>query len=78
MKTINPALMPADPIITEVRRAKTALAAKHNFDVVAMVRSLQYREQQENANKAVDSTNTRVTPPASSLRSRQESRPGEP
>ena len=31
-----------------------------------------------NANKAVDSTATRVTPPASSLRSEQESRHGQP
>jgi len=67
MKTIDPALPQADPIITEVRRVKTELAAKHNFDVVAMVRSLQEREQQEIANKAVDSTATCVTPPASSL-----------
>lgn len=32
----------------------------------------------EQANKAVDSTATRVTPPASSLRSGQESRHGQP
>ncbi len=78
MKTIDPAFPNADPIIAEVRRAKTALAAKHNFDVMAMVRSLQDREQQEDANKAVDSTATRVTPPADpSLRSGQESRHGQ-
>lgn len=75
MKTIDPALPQADPIITEVRRVKTALAAKHNFDVVAMVRSLQEREQQEIANKAVDSTATCVTTPASSG---QEPRHGQP
>ena len=39
----------ADPIMAEVRRAKTALAAKYNFDVAAMVRALQEREQQEKA-----------------------------
>jgi len=64
MKTIDPALLKADPIMTEVRRAKTALAAKHNFDVVAMVRALQERENKENANKTVNSTATRIMPPA--------------
>jgi hypothetical protein len=34
MKTIVPTQLMADPIITEVRRAKTVLAAKYNFDVV--------------------------------------------
>jgi len=34
-------------VISEVRRVKTALAAKHNFDVVAMVRSLQGRERKQ-------------------------------
>jgi hypothetical protein len=47
MKTIDSQSLQADPIITEVRRAKTALAAKYNFDVVAMVRALQEREKQE-------------------------------
>jgi hypothetical protein len=64
MKTVEPTKLVADPIITEVRRAKTALAAKYNFDVFAMVRALQEREKNENANKAVDSTAARVTPPA--------------
>lgn len=35
-------------------------------------------EEYKNPNKAVDSTTTRVTPPASSLRSGQESRHGQP
>ena len=49
MKTIESDLLRADPIMTEVRHAKTALAAKYNFDVAAMVRALQEREQQEKA-----------------------------
>ncbi|MGF1531302.1 MAG: hypothetical protein ACFCU4_08065 [Puniceicoccaceae bacterium] len=73
MKTVESTQIIADPVITEVRRAKTALAAKYNFDVVAMVRALQEREKNENANKAVDSTTTRVTPPAE-----QEPRHGQP
>jgi len=45
MKTTDYPQLQADPVITEVRRAKVALAAKHNFDVMAMVRSLQERER---------------------------------
>ena len=56
MKTIEPTQRMADPIITEVRRVKTALAAKYNFDVIAMVRALQEREKNEYSNKAADST----------------------
>ena len=47
---MNPIDLPvpqADSVISEVRRVKTALAAKHNFDVVAMVRSLQERERNQ-------------------------------
>ena len=47
---MNPVDLPvpqADSVISEVRRVKTALAAKHNFDVVAMVRSLQERERKQ-------------------------------
>ena len=33
--------------MAEVRSIKTALAAKHNFDVLAMIRSLQDREQKQ-------------------------------
>lgn len=47
MKTTDSPLLQADPVISEVRRAKVALAAKHNFDVTAMVRSLQERERLE-------------------------------
>jgi hypothetical protein len=45
MKTTDYPQLQADPVITEVRRAKVALAAKHKFDVLAMVRSLQKRER---------------------------------
>lgn len=47
MKTIDSPLLQADPVISEVRHAKIALAAKHNFDVKAMVRSLQERQIQQ-------------------------------
>ena len=47
MKIIEPLILEADPIITEVRRVKTALAAEHNFDVLAMVRALQEREKKQ-------------------------------
>lgn len=47
MKTVDLPLPQADPIISEVRRVKTALAAKHNFDVLAMVRALQEREKMQ-------------------------------
>lgn len=69
MKTIDIPTVAADPVMTEVRRAKTAVAEKYGFDVIAMVRALHQIDEEENANKAVDSTATRVTPPASSLRS---------
>ena len=47
---MNPIDLPvpqADSVISEVRRVKTALAAKHNFDVVAMALSLQERERKQ-------------------------------
>ena len=34
-----------DPIVAEVRKAKEQLAAKFNFDVVAMLRDQQAREK---------------------------------
>jgi hypothetical protein len=40
MNPIDLFIPQADSVISEVRRVKTALAAKHNFDVVAMVLSL--------------------------------------
>ena len=57
--------LPADPVISELRRAKTAVAEKYGFDVIAMVRALRRIDEEENADKKVDSTTTGVTPPAS-------------
>jgi hypothetical protein len=37
--------------MAEVRSIKTALAAKHNFDVMAMIRSLQDREQKQKSER---------------------------
>lgn len=48
------------------------------FDVIAMARALRQIDEEEDANKVVGSAATRVTPPASSLRSGQESRHGQP
>ncbi|NJK93485.1 MAG: type II toxin-antitoxin system VapC family toxin [Blastochloris sp.] len=47
MKTTDYPRIEPDEVIAEVRRIKTALAAKHNFDVKAMTRSLQEREKKE-------------------------------
>ncbi|MFM8998348.1 MAG: HNH endonuclease, partial [Candidatus Limnocylindrus sp.] len=47
-------------------------------DVDENLQVLRDHFEQQTANKAVDSTATRVTPPASSLRSGQESRHGQP
>lgn len=78
MKTLNISTVAADPVISEVRRAKTAVAQQFGFDVIAMVRALRQIDEEEDANKVVGSAATRVTPPASSLRSGQESRNGQP
>jgi hypothetical protein len=64
MKTLDASTVTADPVISEARRAKTAVAQKYGFDVMAMVRALRQIDEEEDANKAVDSTATRVTPPA--------------
>jgi hypothetical protein len=50
MKTIDISVVAADPVISEVRRAKTALAQKYGFDVIAMVRALRQIDEEENAN----------------------------
>jgi hypothetical protein len=47
LKTIDSSLLQADPVISEVRRVKTAFAAKHNFDVMAMIQALQEREKEK-------------------------------
>ena len=37
----------ADPVIVEVRHAKTVLAEKYDFDVIAMVESLRNMDAEE-------------------------------
>ena len=64
MKTLKDTTVAADPVISEVRRAKTAVAEKYGFDVIAMVRALRQIDEEENGNKAEDPTAARVTPPA--------------
>jgi flagellar biosynthesis regulator FlbT len=54
MKTIELPILQADPVISEVRRVKTSLAAKHDFNVLAMVRSLQERERKLKSEKNAD------------------------
>ena len=39
--------MPRDPIVEEMRRIKEAHAAKFNYDIGAMVKSLQEDEEKE-------------------------------
>jgi len=39
-------------VISEVRRAKTAVAQQYGFDVIAMVRALRRIDEEENAEKA--------------------------
>jgi len=62
MKTADQPELKADPIIAEVRQIKTALAAKHNFDVAAMVRALQERED---ANQCEPAGRANHCPPGS-------------
>jgi len=50
MKTFDISIVTADPVISEVRRAKTAVAQQYGFDVVAMVRALRQIDEEENAN----------------------------
>jgi hypothetical protein len=71
MKTLDITTVTADPVISEVRRAKTAVAEQYGFNVIAMVRALRRIDEEEKVNKAVGSTATRVTAPASSPRSGQ-------
>jgi hypothetical protein len=63
MKTLEISTVAADPVISEVRRAKTAVAEKYGFNVIAMVRALRRIDEEEKANEAVDLTVTIVTPP---------------
>lgn len=52
MKTLEEHLIKADPVITEVRRAKVALAQKYDFDVLAMVRGLRERDEKDDVDKS--------------------------
>jgi hypothetical protein len=52
MKTLDITTVTADPVISEVRRAKTAVAQQYGFDVIAMVRALRRIDEEENAEKA--------------------------
>jgi hypothetical protein len=54
MKTIELPILQADPVISEVRRVKTSLAAKHDFNVLAMARTLQERERKLKSKKNAD------------------------
>jgi hypothetical protein len=63
MKTLEISTVAADPVISEVRRAKTAVAEKYGFNVIAMVRALRRIDEEEKANEVVDPTVTIVTPP---------------
>ena len=47
MKTIEPETSIIDPVMTEVRAIKKALAEEHNFDVTVMARRLKERESQD-------------------------------
>lgn len=47
MKTNDITVVPADPVIREVRRAKIAVAERHGFEVGFMIRALQERQQKE-------------------------------
>lgn len=77
MKTLDITTIAADPVISEVRRAKTAVAQKYGFDVIAMVRALRQIDEEENAKKACDSSAKGVTPSASNSLTGQESRYGQ-
>lgn len=50
MKTLDAPIVAADPVISEVRRAKTAVAQKYGFDILAMVRALRKIDEEEDAN----------------------------
>ncbi len=44
MKTIDTPIAVTDPVISEVRRHKRAIAEEFGFDVIALARSLQQRQ----------------------------------
>lgn len=63
MKTLNIPTVAADPVISEVRRAKTAVAQGYGFDVITMVRALRMIDHEEDAKKEADCTAARIMPP---------------
>jgi hypothetical protein len=48
-------------VISEVRRAKTAMAEKFGFDVLAMIGGLRELDRQQDATEAVVSADTDIT-----------------
>ena len=68
MKILDISTVAADPVISEVRRAKTAVAEKYGFNVIAMVRALRQIDDEEKAIQPVDLSATCVTPPAATHR----------
>jgi hypothetical protein len=74
MKTPDTLIVAADPVISEVRRAKTAIGQKYGFDVLAMVQALRAIDDQEDAEKAVASSTPKsgITPAVSSPHKGQE------
>jgi hypothetical protein len=62
MKTLDTPTIIADSVISEVRRAKTAVAQKYDFDVIAMVRALRQIDEEENSNKEETSMVTPILP----------------
>jgi hypothetical protein len=61
MKASDIPTVAADPLISKVRRAKTAVAQKYGFNVIAMVQALRQIDEEENATKELDSTTTSAT-----------------
>lgn len=53
MKTAEPIPMKADPVISELWRTKAALAEKHGYDVLAMIRALRSRDATEAPHSAI-------------------------
>lgn len=62
MKTLEVSTVAADPVISELRRAKTELARAYGFDVIAMVRALRQLDAMDTAE--VDSPAEACTPPS--------------
>jgi len=67
MKTLDISIVVADPVISEVRRAKTAVAQNYGFDVIALVRGLRQIDEEENDKTDMDAMADRMKPPASQL-----------